>query len=89
MSLGRLTSAEVLEALVVDHATGEADQDRSQGGEALGIRDLPAGRGSGSTRVVHSDLGTHPALRRAAAVGAAWLTHVPERKVGDSNGSQG
>ncbi len=32
--------------------------------------------------------GSHPSLRCAAAVGAAWLTLVTERKVGDSSGGQ-
>ncbi len=67
-------AAEVGEALVVDHTTREAHQDRSQGGEALGVRDLPDGRGGGSTRVVCSDPGPHPALRCAASVGATWLS---------------
>ena len=36
-------ATEVGEALVADRATREADQDRSQGAEALEVRDLPAG----------------------------------------------
>ncbi len=38
--------------------------------------------------VVRSGPGPHPAVRCATAIGAAWLTHVPERKVGDSSGGQ-
>jgi len=83
-----VAAAEVGEALVAGHAAGEADQDRTQGGEALGVSDLPDGRGGGPTRVVRSDPGAYPALRRAAAVGAAWLTLVTEPKVGDSSGDQ-
>ena len=83
-----LGGATVREALVADHAAGDADQDRSQGGDALGVRDLPDGRSGGSARVVRSDPGPHPARRCAAAVGAAWLTLVTERKVGDSSGGQ-
>ena len=66
-------------------AAGEADQDRSQGGEALGVRDLPDGRGGGSTRVVRGDLGADSAVRCTSAVGAAWLTLVTERKVDGSS----
>ena len=81
-------ATEAREALVVDHTAREADQDRSQGGDALGVRDLPDGRGGGPARLVRGDPGPHPAVRCAAAVGAAWLTHVPERTVGDSSGGQ-
>ena len=42
----------------------------------------------GSPRAIRSDLGTHPALRCAAAFGAAWLTLVTEPRVGDSSGGQ-
>ncbi len=42
----------------------------------------------GPARLVRGDPGPHPAVRCATAVGAAWLTHVPERKVGDSSGGQ-
>ncbi len=78
--------AKVREALVVDHTAGEANQDRSQGGYALGVRDLPDGRGGSPARLVRGNPGPHPAVWCAAAVGAAWLTLVTERKVGDSNG---
>ena len=67
-------AATVCEALVADHAAREADQDRSQGGETLGIRDLPDGRGGGSTRVVRSDPGPHPAVRCTATVGATGVS---------------
>ena len=47
--------AEVREALVVDHAAGEADQDRSKGGPAFQERDVPDGRGGGPARLVRGD----------------------------------
>jgi hypothetical protein len=78
--------AEVRDALVVDHAAGEANQDRGEGYPSLPVRSLPDGRSGGSTRVVRSDPGPHPAVWCATAVGAAWVTLVTERKVGDTSG---
>ncbi len=48
-------TAEVGEALVIDHAAGEAHQDRRQGGSTREVRDVPDGRGGSSTRVACSD----------------------------------
>ena len=69
------------ESAAADDAAGETDQDRGQGGDQLAVCDLPNGRGSGATRVVRGDPRPHPAIRCAAAVGAAWLTHVPDEKL--------
>ena len=54
-----LTSAGVAEecsALVVDHATGEADQDRGEGGPACEVRDDSVGGSGGAARVVRRNL---------------------------------
>ncbi len=67
-------AAEVREALVVDHAAGEAAQDRSKRGPAFQVRDFSDGRRGCAARVVRGDLGAHPAVRCTAAVRAAWLS---------------
>ncbi len=67
-------ATEKCSALVADDTAGKVDQDRCQGGEALGVRDLPDGRSGGSPTVVRSDLEAHPAVRCSAAVGATRMS---------------
>ncbi len=81
-------AAEVGEALVADHAAGEADQDRCESRSARQVRDVPDGRSGGATGVDRSDPGAYPAVRSSAAVGAAWLTIAVERKVDGSCGDE-
>ena len=53
------------EALVADHASGEADQDRGEGGASCPIRDLPDGGGRRPSKSVPADLGENPATATA------------------------
>jgi Transposase DDE domain group 1 len=48
-------------ALVADHATGEANHDRCEGGVVRAVHSVPDGGGRGSPRAVSVDLGKNPA----------------------------
>ena len=50
-------AAETRQALVVDDAAGEADQDRREGGDAREVRHLPDGRGCRAQATVPGDPG--------------------------------